>query len=222
MIKNIVAAFLVLLAVPVFAASEPQTEEQKTMYAIGSMLAGHISVFNFSPAELELVKQGFADAAAGKKLLVNPDDYKKQSRDLADARMKRKAGRLSAESNEFLEKAAQEKGAVKTESGMIYVATQEGSGPNPSATDKVKVNYRGTLIDGKEFDSSYKREQAAEFPLDKVIKCWTEGVQKMKTGGKAKLVCPPRLAYGESGAGAGLIPPNAVLVFEVELLEIVK
>jgi FKBP-type peptidyl-prolyl cis-trans isomerase FkpA len=220
--KSIITAFIVLMTIPAFAAGEPQTEEQKTMYAIGSMLAGHISVFNFSPAELELVKQGFADAAAGKKLLVNPNNYKNQSRDLADARMKRKAGRLSAESSEFLEKAAQEKGAIKTESGMIYVATHEGSGPSPAATDKVKVHYRGTLMDGKEFDSSYSRGQAAEFPLDKVIKCWTEGVQKMKTGGKAKLVCPPRLAYGESGAGAGLIPPNAVLVFDVELLEISK
>ena len=92
-------------------------------------------------------------------------------------------------------------------------------GAQPAATDTVKVHYRGTLTDGKEFDSSYKRGEPAEFPLNRVIPCWTEGVQKMKVGGKAKLTCPPAIAYGERGAG-GVIPPNATLQFEIELLEI--
>jgi len=116
-------------------------------------------------------------------------------------------------------KAAKEPGAEVTPSGLVYRALKEGSGPSPQATDKVRVHYRGTFPDGKEFDSSYSRGQPAEFALDRVIKCWTEGVQRLKVGGKAKLTCPPAIAYGERGAG-GVIPPNATLQFEVELLSI--
>jgi len=115
--------------------------------------------------------------------------------------------------------AAKEPGAVVTATGLVYRSLQEGQGASPSATDTVKVHYRGTLPDGREFDSSYKRNEPASFPLDRVIKCWTEGVQRMKVGGKAKLTCPSAIAYGERGAG-GVIPPNATLHFEVELLGI--
>ena len=115
--------------------------------------------------------------------------------------------------------AAQEAGAVATASGLVYRSLREGTGASPQATDRVKVHYRGTLPDGKEFDSSYQRNEAIEFRLNGVIKCWTEGVQKMKVGGKSKLTCPPAIAYGERGAG-GVIPPNATLIFEVELLGI--
>ena len=118
-----------------------------------------------------------------------------------------------------LESAAKEAGAVVTPSGLVYKSLKDGAGPSPKASDTVKVNYRGTFPDGKEFDSSYKRNQAIEFPLSNVIKCWTEGVQRMKVGGKAKLTCPASIAYGERGAG-GVIPPNATLLFEVELLGI--
>lgn len=100
-----------------------------------------------------------------------------------------------------------------------YKSLREGKGPSPTAADTVKVHYRGTLLDGTEFDSSYSRGQPATFPLGRVIKCWTEGVQRIKVGGKAELICPPALAYGERGAG-GMIPPNATLRFEVELIEI--
>ena len=111
-------------------------------------------------------------------------------------------------------------GPETSASGLIYESIQDGTGPSPKATDVVKVNYRGTFPDsGKEFDSSYKHGQPIEFPLNRVIQCWTEGVQKMKVGGKARLTCPPAIAYGSSGAG-GVIPPNATLVFEVELLAI--
>ncbi len=119
-----------------------------------------------------------------------------------------------------LDKAAKEKGAVKTASGLIYLPLKEGKGANPKPTDTVRVHYKGTFPDGKEFDSSYKRGEPTEFPLNRVIPCWTEGVGMMKAGGKAKLTCPPGIAYGERGAG-GVIPPNAVLQFEVELLGIV-
>jgi len=118
-----------------------------------------------------------------------------------------------------LNAAAKEAGAVVTASGLVYKSLKDGAGDSPKATDKVKVNYRGTFPDGREFDSSYKRNQAIEFGLNQVIKCWTEGVQRMKVGGKAKLTCPAAIAYGERGAG-GVIPPNATLLFEVELLGI--
>ena len=117
---------------------------------------------------------------------------------------------------------AKEEGAVVTPSGLVFRSLRDGDGASPTAADTVKVHYRGTLPDGKEFDSSYKRNAPAQFPLGGVIKCWTEGVQKMKVGGKAKLTCPSGIAYGERGAGGGLIPPNATLLFEVELLEIAK
>jgi FKBP-type peptidyl-prolyl cis-trans isomerase FkpA len=131
------------------------------------------------------------------------------------------AATTAAQAQTAASAAQQPAAGVTTASGLVYTAIKEGTGPSPTATDVVKVHYRGTLPDGKEFDSSHKRGQPAEFPLNRVIKCWTEGVQKMKVGGKAKLVCPPSIAYGERGAG-GVIPPNATLHFEVELLEIKK
>ena len=115
-------------------------------------------------------------------------------------------------------KALAEPGAAATPTGLVYRSLTEGTGAPPTASDRVKVHYRGTLADGTEFDSSYKRGQPAEFPLNGVIKCWTEGVQRMKVGGKAKLTCPASIAYGERGAGGGLIPANATLQFEIELL----
>jgi FKBP-type peptidyl-prolyl cis-trans isomerase FkpA len=114
---------------------------------------------------------------------------------------------------------AKEKGAVVTKSGLVYLALTEGKGDSPKPTDVVKVHYKGTFADGKEFDSSYKRGTPTEFPLNRVIPCWTEGVGLMKLGGKAKLTCPSAIAYGERGAG-GVIPPNTTLLFEVELLGI--
>lgn len=111
---------------------------------------------------------------------------------------------------------------VTTPSGLVYQSLKEGAGASPAATDVVKVHYRGTFPDsGKEFDSSYSRGEPTEFPLNGVIPCWTEGVQKMKPGGKAKLTCPPAIAYGSRGAG-GVIPPNATLNFEVELVSVKK
>ena len=108
---------------------------------------------------------------------------------------------------------------VTTASGIVFESLQAGSGPNPKATDTVTVHYRGTFPDGREFDSSFKRGQPTSFPLNRVIPCWTEAVQMMRPGGKARITCPPRLAYGERGAG-GVIPPNATLVFDIELISI--
>lgn len=114
---------------------------------------------------------------------------------------------------------SQPAGPITTPSGLVYQSLKEGAGAPPAATDTVRVHYRGTLPDGREFDSSYKRNEPAEFALNRVIRCWTEGVQLMKLGGKARLTCPPAIAYGERGAG-GVIPPNATLQFEIELLSI--
>lgn len=115
--------------------------------------------------------------------------------------------------------AAKETGAVTTPSGLVFRSTQDGSGPSPTASDTVRVHYRGTFADGREFDSSFKRGQPIEFPLSGVIPCWTEGVQRMKVGGKARLTCPSAIAYGARGAPP-VIPPNTTLVFEVDLLGI--
>jgi FKBP-type peptidyl-prolyl cis-trans isomerase FkpA len=120
-----------------------------------------------------------------------------------------------------LQTSAAEPKETKTGSGLVITMLKDGTGASPKSSDTVKVHYRGVLADGKEFDSSYGRGQPATFPLNRVISCWTEGVQLMKLGGKAKLVCPSKLAYGSQGV-PGAIPPDATLIFEVELLEIVK
>ena len=128
----------------------------------------------------------------------------------------------AAEPPDPLKAAAAEAGAQVTSTGLVFRSLKDGNGPSPAAGDVVRVHYRGTFPDGKEFDSSFKRNQPAEFPLNRVIPCWTEGVQKIKVGGKAKLTCPAKIAYGERGTPGGPIPPNATLLFEVELIGIVK
>lgn len=130
------------------------------------------------------------------------------------------AGLASAQADP-LAAAAAESGAVVTESGLVFRTLKPGKGASPKGIDSVRVHYRGTFTDGREFDSSYKRGEPTTFPLNRVIKCWTEGVARMKVGETARLTCPASIAYGERGAGNGLIPPNSVLRFEVELLGIV-
>jgi FKBP-type peptidyl-prolyl cis-trans isomerase FkpA len=124
-----------------------------------------------------------------------------------------------AQTDAALDAAAKEANARVTSTGLIFRSLQEGTGASPKSTDKVKVHYRGSFPDGREFDSSYKRNEPTEFPLNRVIPCWTEGVQLMKIGGKAKLTCPSAIAYGKRGFG-GTIPPDSTLVFEIELLAI--
>ena len=174
------------------------TDEEKTVYALGLMMGQSLSMFNLSPAEIEIVKRALTDSAAGKPAL-ELSEWGPKIQPLATSRAAAVAEKQKASSAAYLAKAAAEPGAVKTESGLVYRELKVGEGPSPKATDTVKVHYRGTLVNGTEFDSSYKRNEPAQFPLNGVIKCWTEGVQRMKVGGKSELVCPSDLAYGDQG-----------------------
>jgi FKBP-type peptidyl-prolyl cis-trans isomerase FkpA len=194
------------------------TDDEKTIYSIGISIGQSLSMFNLTPAELELVKRAISDSAAGKPA-VELSEWGPKIQPLARERAAAVAVKEKASGAEYLAKAAAEPGAVKTESGLVYRELSAGTGESPKATDTVKVHYRGTLINGTEFDSSYKRNQPAQFPLNGVIKCWTEGVQRMKAGGKSMLVCPSNLAYGDQGQPS--IPGGATLIFQIELLEIV-
>jgi FKBP-type peptidyl-prolyl cis-trans isomerase FkpA len=203
---------------PKAAAPVLETDEEKTVYALGLQVYRSLAQFDLSPAELELIERAVADAAAGKPA-VDVNEWAPKLQPFSQARSARVAEKQKAASKAYLAKAATEPGALQTESGLIYMDLQPGTGASPKASDSVKVNYRGTLIDGTEFDSSYKRNQPAQFPLNGVIRCWTEGVQKMKVGGKARLVCPSEIAYGDNGHPPA-IPGGATLIFEIELLEI--
>lgn len=208
-----------LLAVPAVAAGPAmETEEQKTVYALGLAVAQNLEQFTLSGAELDLVLAGIRDGLGGKAQL-DMGAYRQPIQQLAQARVLATAEAEKKEAAAFIEKFAKEKGAEKTASGLIYVPLKEGSGDAPKATDTVKVHYTGTLRDGTTFDSSAERGQPATFPLNRVIPCWTEGLQKMKVGGKAKLVCPSGIAYGDRGSPPK-IKGGAALVFDVELLGI--
>jgi len=216
------AVTLLLHTLPVTAADvELKSDDDKTLYALGLALAPQLSSFNLSASELAVVEAGLADGLLNRPKKVELNDYRPKIQQLAQSRAAAVAAVEKQAAQEFLTKAAAEKGAKKTESGLVYVELKPGTGEQPKATDKVKVHYQGTLTDGTVFDSSIQRGQPATFPLNGVIKCWTEGVQLMKVGGKSKLICPSDIAYGDRGSPPK-IKPGAALVFEVELLEIVK
>lgn len=195
------------------------TDEQKTIYALGLSIYRSLGQFNLSPDELQLVEHAMSDAAAGKPA-IDLSIWAPKIRGLAQARTAQLLEEQKAASQAYIDKAAAEPGAIKTDSGMIYRELKAGTGASPTATDTVKVKYRGTLVNGTEFDSSNAHEEPPQFSLSKVIPCWTEGLQKMKVGGRARLVCPSAIAYGDRGRPG--IPPGAALIFEIELLDIVN
>jgi len=209
------SAAVLLTAVPAPSfAQELKGDDDKAIYALGVLMGRSIGQFNLTRREQEVLKKGLTDQLNGAKPQVDVEKMQQNIRDL-------ERNRTAQVSVQYLEKASKEKGVEKMQSGLLYKSLKEGAGGSPKASDKVKVHYRGTLTNGTEFDSSYARGSPAEFPLNGVIPCWTEGVQLMKVGGKAKLVCPSAIAYGERGQPPK-IPPGATLVFEVELLDIVR
>src|SRR5262245_40789972 len=222
--RTIIAAVLVALALtPAARAADVKldTEDQKTLYALGLALSRNLATFNLTPEELATVEAGVSDGLFAKEKKVDLDKYGQKVQELAQTRSKAAAEKEKEAAKPYLEKMAAEKGAKKLPSGVIDIEEKAGSGETAKPTDKVKVHYTGKLMDGTVFDSSVERGQPATFPLNQVIKCWTEGVAQMKAGGKARLVCPADLAYGDRGAPPK-IKPGSTLTFDVELLEIVK
>ena len=201
-------------------AAEPQSEQDKTLYALGVAMSQSVASFQLTPAELELVKAGLTDGVQH-KAKIEPAAYMDKLRELQGTRLASAAVAEKQAGQKYQDKAAAEKGATRTKSGLIFKSLKDGSGASPTATDTVKVNYQGTLTDGKVFDSSYQRNEPATFPLNGVIPCWTEGLQMMKVGGKARLVCPADIAYGDRGSPPD-IKPGSTLVFDVELLDVQK
>jgi len=214
---------VILVGAPAVGAAGPElkNDEQKTFYAIGLAVSRSLAGFNLTEAEMELVKAGLADGVLKKEPKVDLQTYGPKVQELQQARLSASAAGEKKNGQAFLDKAAAEKGATKTASGLVFTPIKPGNGAAPKATDKVKVHYTGKLIDGTVFDSSVERKEPATFPLNGVIPCWTEGLQLMKVGGTGKLVCPSNLAYGDRGAPPR-IKPGATLVFDVELLEILK
>jgi FKBP-type peptidyl-prolyl cis-trans isomerase FkpA len=221
LLTTLLTTVLIVASAATLRAADPSTDEQKTMYALGLIISQSLAPFTLSESELELVRAGMTDGVLKKTPKVDLPTYGPKVNQLQQTRAAAQAESEKKSGTAYVEKAAKESGAKKTESGAIVTTLKEGKGEQPKATDTVKVHYHGTLTDGTVFDSSVKRGEPATFPLNQVIKCWTEGVQLMKVGGKSKLVCPSAIAYGDRGSPP-TIKPGATLVFEVELLEIVK
>lgn len=198
-----------------------KSEDEKTSYAYGFKVGQNLASLALEDAQIKALAQGLRDAAGGKNPAVDMATYLPKVSDMISKRVEARAAVEKKKGAEFAEKFSKEDGVKPITGGGWMKTLVAGNGATPTAADTVKVNYAGTLIDGKEFDSSYKRGEPATFPLGGVIPCWTNGVAQMKVGEKAKLVCPSDIAYGDQGHPP-VIPGGSTLVFEVELLEIVK
>jgi len=203
-----------LAAGPALAADKPKTDEDKTLYFLGMMIAGNLKPFDLNPKEAEMVKAGLFDEVNGNAMELDQEQYMGRIMELGQARMARV-------SSAFIEDAKNQKGAVTTESGLVFRETGKGDGASPTPESTVKVHYHGTLPYGTVFDSSLERGEPVEFPVKRVIPCWTEALQKMKVGSKSHIVCPAAIAYGDRGMPP-TIPGGSALAFDVELIEIVK
>jgi FKBP-type peptidyl-prolyl cis-trans isomerase FkpA len=212
----------VSLAVPAAAIAAPELEsdDDKVIYVMGIAMGRSVPPLDLSESEIEILYRGLSDQLAGRELAVDPTEYGPKVQALVESRMAVMASTEREASSDFVKEATAVKGARTTESGLIYLEVSEGSGEKPVMTDSVTVHYTGTLRDGSVFDSSRKRGEPASFELNRVIPCWTEALQRMKAGGKATIVCPAEIAYGDRGAPGGLIKPGAALKFDVELISI--
>ncbi len=201
------------------AALELQNSDEKVVYVLGLSMAQHLEEFELTQRELAVLVDGLSDGTLGRKPKVTPARWSRRIDELREQRVEQTRQRVEEISTEYLLRAAADPGAERKPSGLIYTELKAGTGSTPEATDQVQVHYHGTRTDGTVFDSTRDRESAT-FPLNGVIRCWTEGLQLMQVGGKAELVCPADLAYGDQGI-KGTIKPGSVLSFEVELLAIV-
>jgi FKBP-type peptidyl-prolyl cis-trans isomerase FkpA len=198
----------------------PSTEDEKTLYALGTILGRNLGTFNLTADELEFVKSGLTDMVLKKEHKVDLDKYGPKVDALARKRGQERVAIEKEQAKGYLDKAGREPGAVVTPSGLVFRTITPGTGDVPKPTDRVSVQYEGRLTDGTVFDSTKKRGGVpATFPLNGVIKCWTEGVGRMKVGEKAQLTCPSSIAYGDSGRPP-TIPGGATLIFDVELVSI--
>ena len=200
------------------AAVELTSDDERILYALGVVLAENIADLQLQPDEVGFVTAGMRDNIGGVTPLVDIDVYGPRIQAFANERIQARVADVKAASAAFADQIAAEPGAERTASGLVFVPVTEGDGANPTASDTVTVHYHGTLSDGSVFDSSVDRGQPATFSLGGVIPCWTEGVQKIRVGGKARLLCPSEIAYGDAGRPG--IPGGAALLFEVELLSI--
>jgi FKBP-type peptidyl-prolyl cis-trans isomerase FkpA len=196
-----------------------KTDEDKTFYTLGTMFGSRLNNLDLSEKEIDALAAGLRDSAGKKTLLVKPEEYQNKIQEIFSERMKKFAEKVKKEGSDYLENFAKSEGVQKTASGLAYKIEAAGSAKKPKAEDTVEVHYHGTLIDGTVFDSSKERNQPVSFPLNRVIKGWTEGLQLLGEGGKIKLVIPSELAYGDAGAPPK-IPGGATLVFDVELISI--
>jgi FKBP-type peptidyl-prolyl cis-trans isomerase FkpA len=197
----------------------PKTEDEKTVYTLGLLLGRNLGTFNLTADELELVKVGLSDMVLKRPQQVDLDKYGPKVDALARSRAQAHVAVEKGLAKTYLDSAGREPGAVVTPSGLVFRSTSPGTGASPNPTDRVTVHYEGKLVDGTVFDSSRKRGQPATFPLNGVIKCWTEGVGRMKIGEKAILTCPSDIAYGDGGRPP-TIPGGATLIFDVELISV--
>ena len=197
-----------------------KTEEERAFYSYGFKLGQSLAPYGLSEGEAKAISRGLREAAAGKKAAADVAVYLPKLSEIAQKRVAAKASAQKAKGKAYVDKFSKEPGATEITGGGWIKTLAEGTGAVPKLDDTVKVNYRGTFIDGTEFDSSYSRHEPATFVLRGVVPCWTNGVATMKVGGKAKLVCPSEIAYGDQNHGP--IPAGSTLVFEIELLDIVK
>jgi FKBP-type peptidyl-prolyl cis-trans isomerase FkpA len=216
----LVLSFLTVLSCQQKKSVTPNTEDEKAFYSLGAMLGSRFKELDLTDQELALVKQGLEDSARDKQQF-DPSKHQFKIQEIFNDRMKKKSDEVKGKGTAFLEAFKKEEGVMTTESGLAYKILTAGSGVKPKETDEVEVHYHGTLIDGTVFDSSVERGKTVNFPLNRVIKGWIEGLQLIGEGGKVKLVIPSELGYGDHGAPPK-IPGGSVLVFEVELFKVNK